>query len=47
MKTKKYLVAIAIFGGMLFLAQAANTYNVDAQNTAKIERSIIKVPSKG
>ena len=38
MKTKKYLVAIAIFGGMMFMAQAANTYNVDAQDTAKIEK---------
>ena len=38
MKTKKYLIAIAIFGGMLFLAQAANTYNVDGETTAKIDK---------
>ena len=38
MKTKKHLIAIAIFGGMLFLAQAANTYNVDVQDTSKIEK---------
>ncbi|WP_298535189.1 hypothetical protein [uncultured Algibacter sp.] len=38
MKTKKYLIAIAIFGGMLFLAQSATTYNLDAQETAKIEK---------
>jgi len=38
MKTKKYLIAIAIFGGMMFMAQAANTYNVDVQDTAKIEK---------
>ena len=39
MKTKKYVIAIAIFGGMLFLAQAANTYNVDAKQTAIEKRS--------
>ncbi len=44
MKTKKYLIAIAIFGGMLFLAQSATQYNLDAQQTAKIERSKIKIP---
>ena len=38
MKTKKYVIALAIFGGMLFLAQAVNTYNQDEQTTAKIER---------
>ena len=43
MKTKKYVIALAIFGGMLFLAQAANTFNVDAQQTAKIDRST-KIP---
>ena len=47
MKTKKYLIAMAIFGGMLFLAQAVNTYNVDAQDTAKIERSKIKLAPRG
>lgn len=43
MKTKKYVIAIAIFGGMLFLASAANTYNVDAQQTAKVDKRLIKV----
>ncbi len=38
MKTKKYLIAIAIFGGVLFLTQAVNTYNVDVNTTAKIEK---------
>jgi len=38
MKTKKYVIAIAIFGGMLFLANAANTYNADAPQTAKIKK---------
>jgi len=47
MKTKKYVIAIAIFGGMLFLAQAVNIYNVDTQETAKIEKNRIKVPTHG
>jgi len=46
MKTKKYLIAMAIFGGMLFLAQTANQYNVDAQQTAKIDKTKIKVPGQ-
>lgn len=47
MKTKKYVIAIAIFGGMLFLANAANTYNVDAQQTAKVDKRKGKVPCNG
>jgi hypothetical protein len=47
MKTKKYVIAIAIFGGMLFLASAANQYNLNAEQTAKIERKDIKVPCGG
>lgn len=34
MKTKKYLIAIAILGGLLFTAQAVNA----SQDEAKIER---------
>ncbi len=45
MKTKKYLIAIAIFGGMLFTAYAATTMNQDGQQTAKVLRSGIKIPS--
>lgn len=47
MKTKKYLIAIAIFGGMLFLANAANTYNVDGESTAKIEKKKREIPCNG
>lgn len=47
MKTKKYLIAIAIFGGMLFTAYAANAYNFDGQQSAKIEKSKIRIPSCG
>ncbi|MFY0714365.1 hypothetical protein J1D01_11845 [Seonamhaeicola sp. NFXS20] len=47
MKTKKYLIAMAIFGGMMFLASAVTTYKVDGQQTAKIEKSKIKIPIHG
>lgn len=47
MKTKKYLIAIAIFGGMLFAFQAANMYNLNAEQTSKIERKPFKVPRSG
>lgn len=38
MKTKKYVIAIALFGGMLFTVLAANAYNLDGATTAKIEK---------
>ena len=47
MKTKKYLIAIAIFGGMFFMAQAADAYNQDGQQTVKVEKSKLKIPSAG
>jgi len=47
MKTKKYVIAIAIFGGMLFLANAANQYNLDGQQTAKIDKKPRPVPTAG
>lgn len=47
MKTKKYVIAIAIFGGMLFTAQAANLFQVDGQQTTKIEKIKIVVPKNG
>ncbi|MBD0822770.1 hypothetical protein [Aestuariibaculum marinum] len=47
MKTKKYLIAAAIFGGMLFTAYAANAVNQDGEQTAKIEKSRIIVPKHG
>ena len=45
MKIKKYVIAAAIFGGMLFTAYAANTVNQDGEQTAKVERAKIKVPT--
>lgn len=47
MKTKKYLIAIAIFGGVLFMAQAATQYNLDAEQTAKIEKKVRKLVPNG
>lgn len=47
MKTKKYVIALAIFGGMLFLAQAATQYSQDEQQTAKVRRDQVKVPTHG
>ena len=47
MKTKKYLIAFAIFGGMLFTAQAANIIDLNGQQSPQIEKSKIKVPTHG
>lgn len=47
MKTKKYLIALAIFGGMLFTAYAAHAINQDGNQTAKVEKARVKIPSAG
>lgn len=47
MKTKKYLIAIAIFGGVLFTAQATNLLDLNEQFTAKIDKSKVKIPGQG
>ena len=47
MKTKKYLIAIAIFGGMLFTAQATNLLDLDGQQTTKIDKKKGKIPQNG
>ncbi|GAA4243591.1 hypothetical protein KO504_07530 [Winogradskyella psychrotolerans] len=45
MKTKKNLVlAIAIFGGMLFTVQATNIIDLDGQTTTQIEKKKFKKP---
>ena len=38
MKTKKYVIAIAIFGGMLFTAHATDLINLDGQVKTEIEK---------
>ena len=47
MKTKKLVLAIAIFGGMLFTAQATDIINVDGQVKTEIGKKEIKVPGQG
>ncbi len=45
MKAKKYVLAIAIFGGALFTVQATNLIDlIDGQQTTQIEKSRIKTP---
>ena len=43
MKTKKLVLAIAIFGGVLFTAQAADLINLNEQFTTKIDKKDIKL----
>lgn len=45
MSTKKYVIALAIFGGVLFTAQATNLIDLNGQQT-EIEKSRIKVPGQ-
>lgn len=47
MKTKKYVLALAIFGGMLFTAHATNIIDLDGQVKTEIDRKKFKVPNGG
>jgi hypothetical protein len=47
MKTKKVLIAIAIFGGVLFTAQATNLIDLDGQTTTQVEKAKVKIPGQG
>jgi len=38
MKNKKMLLAIAIFGGVLFTAQATDLINLDGQDKTEIKK---------
>ncbi len=42
MKTKKYLIAIAIFGGVLFTVQTTNLIDLDGQTTTELQNKIQK-----
>lgn len=46
MKTKKYLIAIAIFGGVLFTAEATNLIDLDGQTTTEINKTKVKIPGQ-
>ena len=47
MKTKKYVIAIAIFGGMLFTAHATDLINLDGQVKTEIDKRKVKIPTHG
>ncbi|WP_299116988.1 hypothetical protein [uncultured Winogradskyella sp.] len=47
MKSKKLVLAIAIFGGMLFTAEATNIIDLDGQTKTEIERKNFKKPQHG
>lgn len=47
MRTKKYVLAIAIFGGMLFTVQATNLIDLDGQVKTEIDKTKLKIPTKG
>jgi len=47
MKTKKLVLAIAIFGGMLFTVSATNIIDLDGEVTTEIDRKKFKVPTNG
>lgn len=44
MKTKKYVIAIAIVLGALFTAQATTIINLDDQPKTGVDKTKIKVP---
>ena len=46
MKTKKYLIAIAIFGGVLFTAEATNLVDLNEQFTTKMDKKKVKIPGQ-
>ncbi|WP_339624142.1 hypothetical protein [uncultured Winogradskyella sp.] len=48
MKTKKNLVlAIAIFGGMLFTVHATNIIDLDGKVTTQVDKRKIRIPTHG
>lgn len=47
MKSRKLVLAIAIFGGMLFTAQATNIIDLDGQITTQVDKRKLKVPPAG
>ncbi|WP_412985136.1 hypothetical protein [Pontimicrobium sp. IMCC45349] len=48
MKTKKkFLIAVAIFGGVLFTAQATNLIDLNGQTKTEIKKSKIKPNTNG
>jgi len=44
MKAKKLVLAIAIFGGVLFTVQATNLIDINGQSTTQVDKTKCKVP---
>ena len=47
MKSKKLILAIAIFGGMLFTAEATNIIDLNGDNTIQVDKRKLKPPTHG
>ena len=47
MKSKKLILVIAIFGGMLFTAEATNIIDLDGQTKTEIKKKIRKLVHNG
>ncbi len=47
MKSKKLVLAIAIFGGVLFTAQASNIIDLDGQTKTELEKKKRKICGHG
>ena len=47
MKTKKYLLALALFGGVFFTANATNIIDLNDQVITEIDKSKVQVPKNG
>ena len=47
MKAKKLVLALAIFGGMLFTVEATNIIDLDGQTKTEISKKRTKVPGQG
>lgn len=47
MKSKKLILAIAIFGGMLFTAEATNIIDLNGQAVNKVDKRKLKPPTHG
>ena len=47
MKTKKYVLALAIFGGMLFTAQATDLIDLDGQIKTELTKKKRDIKGNG
>ena len=47
MKSKKLILAIAIFGGMLFTVQATNVIDLDGQTKTELKKGKRKLVPNG